>query len=171
MMDCTRLDAALPDYLAGRLAAADADALEAHAGDCPRCGPMLETATRLDAALPSEIAPPDIVRARVLAAIRPGLRATRLPRWVIPAVAAAMALFVVNLSVPRRKGAQAPLRTPSSAIAIERADAQFKALDAAEQELTAALRASPDDASLRDALSRLAAQRKALQALVKEYDS
>jgi hypothetical protein len=171
MTDCTRLDEALPAYLAGRLAAADAEALEAHAGDCARCGPKLEAATRLDLALPIEIAPPDLVRARVLAAVRPGTRASRVPRWVIPAVAAAMALVVINLSLPRRKGAQAPVRSPSAALAVERADAQFKALDAAERELTAALRASPADASLKDALARLAMQRKALQALVKEYDS
>ena len=63
------------------------------------------------------------------------------------------------------------MRTPSSALAIERADAELKALDAAEAELSAALRAAPGDGDLQTALSRIVLQRKALEALIKEFES
>jgi len=112
------------------------------------------------------------VRTEVLAAIRPRRAAAPpVPRWFIPAVAAAIVLVVLNLGAPRSKSGQVPLKSPSAAMAAERADEQFKALDAAEQELTAALRDRPDDPALKAALARIDVRRKALQSLVKEYET
>lgn len=172
MMDCTRLDEVLAEYLAGRLAEDEAADLEQHAAECARCAPRLEEATRLPGDWRREVAPPPAVRTEVLAAIRPRRAAAPpVPRWFIPAVAAAIVLVVLNLGAPRSKSGQVPLKSPSAAMAAERADEQFKALDAAEEELTAALRDRPDTAVIRQALTRVAAQRRALESLVKEYDS
>lgn len=172
MMDCAQVDALLPEYLSGRLDADRADAFEEHAAHCARCAPIVDAATRTGVTLPAELAPPDLVRRRVLEAIdaRPRARAG-LPRWAIPAVAAALVLIALNLGAPPRKSGQVPMRTPSSALAIERADAELKALDAAEAELSAALRTAPGDGDLQTALSRIVLQRKALEALIKEFES
>lgn len=172
MMDCAQRDALLPEYLAGRLDADQAEAFEEHAAHCARCAPIVEAATRPGFTLPAELAPPDLVRRRVLEAIDRGAGArSGFPRWILPAAAAALVLLVLNLGAPPRKSGQVPVRTPSSAMAAERADAELKALDAAEAELSAALRASPDDGDLKAALSRLALQRKSLEALIKEFES
>ena len=55
--DCLQLDRVLPDYLAGRLAAADAVALETHAAACARCEAIVERSTRREVAFAPALPP------------------------------------------------------------------------------------------------------------------
>jgi hypothetical protein len=96
----------------------------------------------------------------------------RSRRWVIPTAIAAGLLVVFGLTRPPVKSGQAPPTAGSpAAIAAERADGQFQQLDAARAELREALRSSPGDAGLRQALDRLDAQRRSLENLVQEFES
>jgi len=66
--ECGAFDAALTDYLAGRLRERDAERLESHAAGCARCERVLDLGTRIPIA---DFTPPlpDAVRGPVLAAI------------------------------------------------------------------------------------------------------
>lgn len=171
MIDCPALDAHLDDYLAGRLDEATATALEAHAGGCDRCAGLLEARTRLDIALPSEIEPPPALRAAVLAHV-PRRVGFRRARWLVPPALAAMLLLGLMLTRPVTKGAQArPSDNLPGAMAASRADGEFARLAKARGEVAAALRASPGDPALQDALDRLDNQRRILEDIVREYES
>lgn len=69
MNTCQQMEANVDAYLAGALSSEASEALEAHAAECARCGPLLETRTRLPYAFAPEIAPPGAVRARVLSGV------------------------------------------------------------------------------------------------------
>ncbi len=169
MTDCTTLDRQLDDYLAGRLAEEDAVALESHAGGCDRCAALLEPLTRLDVTLPLELTPPPELRSAVLAVVAP--RSRRF-RWLIPPAIAAALLLAFAIATPTPKSALAPPEPDRSAqLAARRADREFRQLAVARREVEAALASSPASGELRDALARLDAQRRALENLVREFDS
>ncbi len=171
MIDCTALDAHLADYLAGRLDDATASALERHAGECDRCAALLEARTRLDVTLPPELDPPPALRAAILAH-PPRRRPARRVRWLVPPALAAMLLLGLMFTRPVTKGAQGrPVENVPGAMAASRADGEFARLATARGEVAAALRASPGDRALQDALDRLDNQRRTLENIVREYES
>lgn len=109
---CVEVDAALPDYLAGRLDETAAEAVETHAASCARCEALLERGSReaLDAvASVAAFAPPlpPTLRAETMAAVAratpPGGRATARAwrRWggAGSALLAAAAVLVVVVRV------------------------------------------------------------------------
>lgn len=125
----------------------------------------------LDRSLPPELAPPPALRAATLAAVA---RARRRRTWmrVGRLAVAAMLLAIVGTSMtPRRKHASDVPGGASILLAAERAKPAFEALDRAEQELRAALAATPADADLGAALSALQQQRERLHRQVREAAS
>jgi hypothetical protein len=172
MMTCAELDARLPRYLDGTLEPEACEALEIHAGDCERCAPILEERTRRSVPLAFELAPGASHREAVLARVARSPHSVRSRRWAIPMAIAAGLLVVFGLTRPPVKSGQAPPAAGSpAAIAAERADGQFQQLDAARAELREALRSSPGDPGLQQALDRLDAQRRSLENLVQEFES
>ena len=130
MTQCSTVDAQLDAYLRGSLPEAEATALERHAAECARCGPLVEERSRLDLLLPKEVAPPPHQRERVLARVAAHGRSHRA-RWWIPAAMAAGLLLAIGLMRPPAKHGQRPA-TPGlpAAMAAERADGEFQRLDA-----------------------------------------
>ncbi len=170
MIQCPAVAGRLDDYLAGRLAEAEAAAIEEHAGGCDRCAALLEARTRLPVGLPTEIAPPSMVRDAVLAAL-PRRRRSRL-RWLVPPAIAAALVLGFALTHPTPKSALAGAGVdPSAQMAAVRADRELDRLDAARDEIEAALASSPGRVELRDALTRIDVQRRTLERLVGEYQS
>lgn len=171
MITCAAFDAQIGAYLACGLTVREAEALESHAAECDRCGPILEVRGRLDVALPPELPVAGSHRAMVLSRVAMNRRDRKHSRWLIPTTIAAGLVMVFALATPGTKSAQRSGMSPSGQLATSRADAQFKELEAARAELTRALADAPDDPHLKSALSRLDAQRRALASLVKEFDS
>jgi hypothetical protein len=171
MITCAACDAQVDAYLGGRLSEAEAAALELHASECDRCGPMLESRTRLPLALSVEVAPDPLHRERVLAQVH-RRRGRRRATWWVPVAVAAGLVLAFGLMRPPVKSGQGPAIAGSpAAIAAERADGEFQQLDAARAELRDALAKSPRDPMLLRALERLDAQRKSLENLVQEFES
>ena len=172
MSTCATVAAQLEPYLAGQLSEADSEALELHASECDRCGPLLEERGRLDLALAREVAIDPVHRDRVMTRIASRQRAVTRRQWWVPVAMAASALLVFGLLRPPVKSGQGPVVEGSpAAIAAERADGEFRHLDAARAELRDAIAKSPDDPMLHRALERLDAQRKSLENLIREYES
>lgn len=169
MTNSRHLDGQLADYLAGRLAEADAEALEAHAGSCERCGALLEAATRLELDLSAAVAPPPEIRAAVLGQLHPRRLPTR--RWLVPAAIAATLVIGFALTRPTPKSAMIPRSANPAAIAASRADGEFDRLATARREVEAALRVDPGNGELEAALVRLDDQRRRLERLVMEFES
>ncbi len=197
--ECGAVDAALTDYLAGRLRERDAERLEAHAAGCARCERVLELGTRIPIA---DFTPPlpDAVRGPVLAAIsaRPHSTQSRTAvariaswRWPITGgalLAAAAAIFFARSSSTSelrtestRASIDSPAMAPSyngnaamesaSRLASDQARTEFESLDAAAREIERALQSSPGDAQLRAYLSAVRARRGELMQRVKEATS
>jgi hypothetical protein len=172
MTTCAVFDAQMERYLSGSLSAAEAEALELHAGECERCGPVMESRTRLERVLPPELVPDPARRDAVLTAIATRTHQARRGRWWVPAVMAAGLMLAFGLTRPRAKSGQLPPVAGSpAAIAAERADGEFRQLDAARAELRDAIAKSPRDPVLLRALERLDAQRKSLENLIQEFES
>jgi anti-sigma factor RsiW len=172
VITCTVLDSQLESYLAGRLGAAEAEALEAHAGGCERCAELLEQRSRLTIQLPREVQPAPATREAVLAAIGARGKVARRNRWFVPAAIAAGLLLAFSVMMPTTKSGQRRTFAGSpAALAAERADGEFQQLDAARAELRAALVAAPDDPMLRRTLDRLDAQRRSLENLIREFET
>jgi hypothetical protein len=162
----------LERYLAGALPADQAEALEAHAGACDRCATILEARSRIEVAWPTERTPDASVRQAVLARIQQHERAQRRRRWAIPVSIAATLLVVFGLTRPPVKsGQRPPVAGSPAALAVERADGEFRRLDAARAELREAIAKQPGDVMLQRALQRLDAQRQSLEHLVREFES
>jgi anti-sigma factor RsiW len=193
-MTCEHLSAQLEAYLAGALPDEQAAAIEQHVSRCARCEAQLEAATRVDV---TAFAPPlpDALRARTLAAIAaprdmptvaPSSMASRGNRWGRGlAVAATLASAAVLAVMLRREAPPAPVppaianaEEPSSAplagattLAREQAASEFQSLDAATQELEAALKAAPDDRDVQSYLDAVRARRAELTEKVAEAAS
>lgn len=195
LMHCDDVDAQLDAYLANALDSASAEAIEHHVSSCARCEARLEVATRIDT---TSFAPPlpTTVRARTLAAVADATRApaaTSQPTtwWRRAAgVAAIAALAMVYVNTSREAPATAPdsvasvsVGTPSNAInndavssgartmAREQAASEFQSLDAAAQELEAALKATPSDPDVQAYLDAVKARRAELADKVAEAAS
>ena len=172
MTTCAIVEAQLEQYLSGGLSASDSEALELHAAECAHCGPIMEARTRLDQVLPKEVAPDPARRTVVLAAVASRRAASRRRRWWVPVATAAGLLLAFGLLRPNTKSGQLPPVAGSpAAIAAERADGEFRQLDAARAELREAITKSPGDPMLVRALERLDAQRKSLEHLIQEFES
>lgn len=172
MSECAALDAQLERYLAGTLSPGEADALELHAAECERCGPVLEARSRLDWSLIKEVAPDPLHRDRIMAQVASRRQATRRRQWFLPVAMAASALLAFGLMRPSVKsGQRSPVAGSPAAIAAERADGEFRQLDAARAELRDAIAKAPNDPMLQRALQRLDAQRKSLESLIREFES
>lgn len=172
MTTCTVFDARVELYLAGELSPGEVEALEQHASECERCGPVMESRTRLDQALGKELAPDPVHRDVVLAAVAARRSRSRRRQWWVPAAMAAGVLMALGLLRPDVKsGQRPPVEGSPAALAAERADGEFRQLDAARAELRDAIAKSPSDPMLLRALERLDAQRKSLENLIQEFES
>jgi hypothetical protein len=172
MNACEVLGQQLDRYLAGQLPDVEATALEEHAAGCERCGPLVETRSRLDQRLPTEVSPDPADRKRVLDRIVARGRARRRRRWVMPvAIAAGLVLAFGLTRPPVKSGQRPPADWLPATMAAERADGEFRRLDAARAELRDALTRQPGDPMLEQALARLDAQRKAMENLIREFES
>lgn len=195
LMHCEEVDAQLDAYLANALDSARAEAIEHHVGSCARCEALLEAATRIDTA--SFTPPlPTTVRARTLAAVADVTRApaatSRPATWWRRAagVAAIAAVALVYVNTSSEAPASVPdsvasisVGTPSNAInndavssgartmAREQAASEFQSLDAAAQELEAALKATPSDPDVQAYLDAVKARRAELAEKVAEAAS
>ena len=151
----TNLTTGEVSYLAGGLPTDAMEAFEAHAGECDRCAAILERRSRLEQVLPREVTPDPHQRSRVLDRVATMQRAQRRRRWAIPMTIAASLVVVFGLTRPQVKsGQRPPVAGSPAAIAAERADGEFQRLDAAREELRAALAEQPGDAMLQRALQR-----------------
>lgn len=188
-MTCDAVDAALRAYVANTLDDRTAEAIEAHVSQCARCEALLEEATRIDVTVFAPPLPAD-VRASVLAA-RPVGAPARSNRWMRPVaavavLAAAATLYVTTSRAPSRASSRAPSRTitsdpapaatvdavvAASTLASQQAASEFRSLDAAAQELEAALKAAPDDREMRAYLDAVQARRAELAEKVAEAGS
>jgi hypothetical protein len=172
VIDCSALNTQLDAYLAGRLGNAGAEALEAHAAGCERCGDLLEARSRLPVSLPRELPPDPGGRETLLVAIRARGTGRQRVRWWVPTAIAAGLLLALGVTMPTTKSGQGPVLAGSpGALAADRADAEFQQLDAARAELRAALVEAPGDPMLRQTLDRLEAQRRALENLILEFET
>jgi hypothetical protein len=172
MNACEVLGQQLDRYLAGQLSDVEATALEQHAAGCERCGPLLETRSRLDQRLTTEVSPDPADRRRVLDRIVARRSARRGRRWVMPLAIAAGLVLAFGLTRPPVKSGQRPtIEGLPAAMAAERADSEFRRLDAARAELRDALAKQPGDPILQQALERLDAQRKSMENLIREFES
>lgn len=171
MTRCADVELLLPGYLTGTLSAAQVDAFEAHASECDLCAAMLEQQTRLPLNLPTGIAPPPSVRSLVLNRISRST-AQRSRRWWLPIAAAAAVVVATSLLLsPARNGQQRTGGAAPAELAAQRADVQLRQLDAARDELRAALDRSPGNTRLLQSLDRLDEQREAMLGLVKAFES
>ena len=135
MMSCAAFDGQLEHYLTARLAEEDATSLEAHAAECERCGAILEARTRLTIGLVPELVPDPRHRVAVLSQIAKQPHGRRRAQWFFPTAIAAALLLSVSLMRPGTKSGQGgPLTGSPAALAAERADGQFRQLDAARTE-------------------------------------
>ena len=172
MITCAALDTRLESYLAGRLSSAEAEALEAHAGGCERCAELLEHRSRLPVRLPREVPPAPADREAMLVAIGSRGKAVRRSHWFVPTAIAAGLLLAFSMLMPTAKsGQRRALAGSPAALAAERADGEFRQLDAARAELRAALVDAPDDPMLQRTLDRLDAQRRSLENLIREFET
>ncbi len=172
MITCVVVDAQLDRYLTGALPSSESDALELHASTCERCGPMLEERGRLDVLLARELPLEPAARDLVMTRIASQPRTTGRRHWWVPVAMAASVLLAVSVTRPGVKSGQRPQVAGSpAAIAAERADGEFRHLDAAQAELRDAIAKAPHDAMLQRALERLDAQRKSLENLIREFES
>jgi hypothetical protein len=171
MTTCRSFDAHLEAYLAGHLAAAEAEALEIHAAACDRCGPVMESRTRLPERLPLEVTPAPSHRQHVLERLGAQRTRRRGVWWVPVAIAAGLVLAFGLMRPPVKSGQGPPVHGSPAAIAAERADGEFRQLDAARAELRDAIAKRPGDPMLQRALQRLDAQRKSLENLIQEFES
>lgn len=175
MIDCATLEARLDAYLAGRLLAAEAEALEDHAGSCARCAEILEQRTRLPVMLPRELPPPAGVRAATLRRISVGTRRRRTRQVVRSAAIAAALLIVWGITRPDDKSAMMRARESESPLAMaeSRAFAEFEALARAQRQVETAIAAADPDgrARLEEQRARLARQYDQLVALVEAFES
>lgn len=184
-MTCDAVDAVLRAYVANTLDDRTAEAIEAHVSQCARCEAVLEEATRIDVTAFAPPLPAD-VRASVLAARPVGAPARSNP-WMRPvvavaALAAAATLYVTTSRAPSREPSRtiasdpAPAATvdavvAASTLASQQAASEFRSLDAAAQELEAALEAAPDDREMRAYLDAVQARRAELAEKVAEAGS
>lgn len=175
MTDCVTLEASIGAYLAGRLAPAEAEAIEAHAASCDRCAELLEARTRLPVALPREVPPPTATRAATLRRVAVATRRRRTRRVVLPTAIAASLLVVWGVTRPADKAAMMRAREALSpmAMAESRAFAEFEALATARREVEEALAEAPPEARqrLEAQRDRLARQYDQLVALVQAFES
>jgi hypothetical protein len=120
--------------------------------------------------LPAEIAAPAHLRDATLRAVA---RRRTLRRWQrIGSSAAGIAAlaFVVLMIRPREKQGAPAIHAGKDLVARARAQPDFAEIDAAEQDIEAALKSQPGDADLAIALTRVRRQRDALQQLVTRVD-
>jgi hypothetical protein len=126
----------------------------------------------LDATLPAEIGPPPALRAETLAAVARARRQRGFRRVAVGVVAAGLLVVVGTSIMPGVKHAgESPALPFPTVLADERARPAFASLDQAEQELSDALVASPDDPELVVALAALRDQRERLQRMIREAAS
>ncbi|MBL0937787.1 MAG: zf-HC2 domain-containing protein [Gemmatimonadaceae bacterium] len=196
-LTCDEFAALLPAYLAGVTADADAWRLEWHAAHCVECEtrlaqsvPVVASPDALLAALKPTAAEHAAMRATVLNAVAAANKQTTRSerrgalRWLAPvglAAAAALTFMLVN----RDPSSTEPTTPPDIAsrpefaddrpapivTAMQLANAQaapeFAALDAAADELDAAIASAPNDRELRAFRSSLDARREELAQRIK----
>jgi hypothetical protein len=173
---CASLHAALPAYRAGVLDTNDAWRLERHAAHCTACASLLDAPLAAPLAVPLDADTRSAMRTYVLAQLTPARAGGAVSRrWGLRAAAvlaaASIAVLLRQQSASHRSPAGAA--TPGSpshgapmATAIRLAEssaaAEFAALDAAAQELTASILAAPNDAELRRFRDALDTRRREL---------
>lgn len=190
---CTRVKRHLPAYLDGTLDAATASGMEAHAAVCPVCEELLAAATVRTVSY--EPTPSMALRDATLRAVADRRRMHQWRRGGMMAALAAAAVFMITLvarhdaqgpagTVLADSGRMAAHATPerftgsvraavgeAEALANAQAASEFSALDAAMQELDAALVATPDDAELRLFRSTIRTRRDELERRVRDAAS
>jgi len=120
--------------------------------------------------LPLEIAPPPALRAATLQAVGRS-RSHRRWRRASGMIAAVAAIVILAISLqPRRKSASDFPGAGRELLARAHAERSFTQLDAAERDITVALRAQPDDQQLAEALARVRRQREALRELISQVN-
>ncbi|HEY0929076.1 MAG TPA: zf-HC2 domain-containing protein [Gemmatimonas sp.] len=200
-MSCDQVASQLAAYMNGTLSPEDSSRLEWHAASCGTCEALLEQATMRPASYaPTSFAPelPDTLKAQVLAAVdgqwqQQAGRVQRMRVWrrsaMVATLAAAAVLVIAVMTRGRGSVGDAPMVADSGRVgnsstmvmsnvmheaesmATTQAASEFSALDAAMQELDAALAATPDDAELRRYRSTIRTRRDELERRVRDAAS
>lgn len=196
-MSCDLVSSQVAAYLDGTLSPEAASRLEWHAASCAKCEVLLETATTRPMtyapALPASLKVPTLAAVDAQRQLQHA-RHQRNLRWrrggIVVTLAAAAVLVV---TVVTRNGGltndplmvadsgrvtsspSAPLKSgvmrEAESMAKVQAAPEFSALDAAMQELDAALEATPDDAELRRYRSTIRTRRDELERRVRDAAS
>lgn len=112
--DCGNIRELIPDFVGGRLAAADLEFVQDHVRSCSECAAELELARVV---LATRLAPPPELLGRLLRSVQASRPAPARTWWGVSA--AAIAALALGIGISSDPAGQAPVDLPGFAYEVE----------------------------------------------------